>query len=647
MSSSKNPNSSHDNLNTPPNLQRPVRLLIIQMTRLGDTLQSLMALRAAKQLYPHLEIHFLARERFASAAKRVPWLESVITFPSEKVLGPLMQGKATEREALQELARWVSPLVRQPWDMIINWSYSESSSFLTGLLPAKVKLGYSRSIERTPAGTQSHLSSPDGWSHYIQAVVQGGIPQNIHLTDILTTQLLTALQIHYGDPANNGDAPVTSKSFFTLNPHTFADNDLGPRWRDRTKKWIGIQLGAGQAEKTWDPENWAGLACKILDQHPEYGVILLGGKEEKDRGTRMLSAMVRLGYDPQAVISLVGRSDFDLWASVVSRCHWVFSTDTAAVHLASVLGTRVLNISVGPVRWAETGPYGNGHYIVAAGEDCPACLAFNGRADGPPSTVSHSCREQVTPEAAYGTWSYAIQDNAFRNQMTVEQHFSRLGIRSAMGSPGGAGNTIRIFRSRIRGTQDGGGVVYEPLISASLLLSDWTSMVMGHIARAWYCGWVPSVGQELKRGVISPGLIQKLRELSESSEAMSKICDEAARTATILNARSSRLRSDKIMRLDDRNELQELGRRMMEMEGLLERLGRTSAPLLAFAQMAKVLMHNLSGTQLSELGRESAVCYQQLSEGIGILREWVRHTLSMAKPVALRAEPAKLVETPV
>ena len=47
----------------------PIRCLVIQLARLGDTVQSLMALRAAKQLYPQLEITLLTRETFSDAAK--------------------------------------------------------------------------------------------------------------------------------------------------------------------------------------------------------------------------------------------------------------------------------------------------------------------------------------------------------------------------------------------------------------------------------------------------------------------------------------------------------------------------------------------------------------------------------------------------
>src|SRR3954468_247924 len=89
----------------------PIRCLVIQLARLGDTLQSLMALRAAKQLYPNLEIHFVAREKFAHAARKVPWLQSVITLPTDALLGPMVRGEKNEEQALGEVARWLAPLV--------------------------------------------------------------------------------------------------------------------------------------------------------------------------------------------------------------------------------------------------------------------------------------------------------------------------------------------------------------------------------------------------------------------------------------------------------------------------------------------------------------------------------------------------------
>ena len=89
------------------------------------------------------------------------------------------------------------------------------------------------------------------------------------------------------------------------------------------------------------------------------------------------------------------------------------------------------------------------------------------------------------------------------------------------------------------------------------------------------------------------------------------------------------------MRLDDRNELRDLGKKMIELEKLVDRLALAQPCLKAFHQMSKVLMHNLRGDGLADLGKETASCYRQLNEGVSILKEWLQYSLKLAKPVAV------------
>jgi hypothetical protein len=117
---------------------------------------------------------------------------------------------------------------------------------------------------------------------------------------------------------------------------------------------------------------------------------------------------------------------------------------------------------------------------------------------------------------------------------------------------------------------------------------------------------------------------------------MGKITDEAQKTALLLNRLSGGLKSQKVMRITDREGIQDLGKRLADLDQLLSRTGQTIAPLDAFDKMAKVMMHNLRSDKLSELGTETAGCYVQLSEGLQILRSWIRHTLEISKPVAVR-----------
>jgi hypothetical protein len=367
----------------------------------------------------------------------------------------------------------------------------------------------------------------------------------------------------------------------------------------------------------------------ILKRHPESAIVVMGGSEDQLRYERMLAQI----DDKSRVLSLVAQTDFDLWAAVVGRAQWVIAGDTAAIHLASVLGTRVLNISVGPVVWAETGPYGNGHYVVSSALACDACKDLSREVEA----IAHTCRTNVTPEAAYAVWSYASSEWSHRRQNPMEKHFSQLGYSQEL-------NRIRIHRARIRNSNDGGGVVYEPMTQSSMDLHDWMSSVIGHIARAWYCGWVPPVGQELSRNRISPQLIQKLRELNESSNVLAQIWGEAQTVAANLSSSSSRLKSDKVMNLADRNTLAELGKKLQELDGLADRLIKTHSSLQAFMLMSKVVMHNLRGEHLTDIGKESADAYKQLADGVKILRDWLKHTLDLAKPVAVRPNLVKVPE---
>lgn len=575
---------------------KKIRCLVIQLGRLGDTLQSLMALRAAQQLYPQLEIHLVARENFSEAAKRVTWLKSVQTFPTEDILGPVLSHQGSEKDALKDIARWVRPLVQEAWDIAFNWTYSEASSYLMGLIPSKVKLGYSRS-------KTIEFSCPDGWSHYIQAIVQGGVLQNIHLTDILTTQLLTALQIHAGEPADNGDAPVTSKDFFELSHASDIESKLGSRWRDRSKKWVSIHTDSSRSL-----ESWTELADQVLIAHPEFGVILLG--DDQVLGNNTVVELQKRGRNLSSIITLAGRDNFDLLAAAVGRSQWLISAEASSIHLASVLGTRILATYKKSTRWLETGPYGNGHYVASA-----------------------TSGEWLSAELIAQVWSYALQDSTIRKHQSLEQFLSK-------SAPSLKTEGLRVYRSKIRSSADGGGVVYEPNNSQALELDDWTSMVMGHIARAWYCGWVPTLGKELSRNSITPHLIRSLRDLQESADVLSKICDEATLTATRLSRQSSKLRSKKIMRMSEKEELQTLAKKLQDLDSLIERMGKTQAPLEAFSRMCKILLGNLKSTDITDLGFESAECYRQLQEGIVLLREWIKFTLELARPVALRREGA-------
>lgn len=601
-----------------------IKVLIIQLARLGDTIQSLMALRAAKQLYPQIEITFVARSSFADAVSRVPWIEEVISLPTQELLSGLILNQKTETETVAAITKWATPLVKtkdnRPWDFVFNWSYSESSSFLTALVPAKIKLGFSRRQDL------SHTAI-DGWSQYIQSVVQDLVEQNIHLTDILTTQLLTALQIHLGDPADAGNAPVTSKSFFDLKSPSDCMELSAQEWQncgplvDSTRRWIGIQLGAGHESKTWPVAYWAELISTLLEEQPHYGIVLLGSKAEKDKEIELYQILNQKRKTSKNLISLIGKSSFDLWASVTAKCQWIIAADTSIVHLASVLGTRVFNISVGPVRYRETGPYGNSHFVIRYDNPEQACKGCD---LGSRNTETHECRTQLKPQEVYTALEAALEEWV----PTPKEGRERIQTLRLQNST--------LYKSRIRTPGEGGGVTYENVNETSLIQNDeWSGQILGHIARSWFCGWVPSIASEVQRNRLSPHIIKRARALDDAAQVLSRICNEGKNTSLELRSKALKLRSQTLMNIQERQELTDLNKKITELESLILRLGKTDPVLRAFSNLYRVLMHNLQGVLIQDLARETAECFEQIKSGAEILREWAQATLKLARPVAI------------
>ena len=240
----------------------------------------------------------------------------------------------------------------------------------------------------------------------------------------------------------------------------------------------------------------------------------------------------------------------------------------------------------------------------------------------------HTCRERVTPEALYAVWSYGSKDWSDVRRKTFDRFVTDVGLRHAI-------EEVRIFRSRILTTGEGWGIDYEPLNSWKYDASEWMTVVTGQMARSWYCGWSPPIGVGISRERISPELVRELRKLDESSGVLAKIFSEARATATRLGQRASRLKSDRVMSMEDRNELRGIAQKLFELEKLAEKVGETDENLKPLTLMLKVMMHNLRGSQLSELGLESAIAYGQLADGIEIIRRWVKSTRDLSRPVSV------------
>ncbi len=74
------------------------------------------------------------------------------------------------------------------------------------------------------------------------------------------------------------------------------------------------------------------------------------------------------------MVNLQGRTGLRELGARLKATHLLISGDTGTLHLGAALGARTLGLFLGPASCFETGPYGEGHYVLQAEPPCHPCV---------------------------------------------------------------------------------------------------------------------------------------------------------------------------------------------------------------------------------------------------------------------------------
>lgn len=299
-----------------------MKILIIQLARLGDIYLSWPVTRALKRRYPESQIDFLVRPRFAAALEGLAEINRGIELPTEAIFSPLLEVPFQIDESLKQVDSFIEGLKSENYEMIVNLSFSPASSYITDLISNEKTLikGYTRHGD-------GFLSIPDDVSAYFYAQVGVGRPNRVHLSDLFCMMVDI-------DPIN---ADWKAPKLPTLKV-------------ELPERYSVIHIGASDARKSYPAYKWRSV-ISYLEKSAHLPVILIGSKDEAEDGF-----LISAGYDPKAVINLVGQTQlYDLFA-IIHNADLLMGGDSAPVHIAALVDTPVLNISFSSVNFWETGP---------------------------------------------------------------------------------------------------------------------------------------------------------------------------------------------------------------------------------------------------------------------------------------------------
>jgi ADP-heptose:LPS heptosyltransferase len=334
------------------------RQLVIQLARLGDFLQTTPLLAALNM--PDV----LVTPAQAPLARACGHRGQVL------ILDPATLEDAAGSQDSKELkmARLqgvMEPFWREAFAEVYNLNFSA--------LCASVAAGWPQAGQRGWHWQDGKLTGRD-WSRFMMGMVADRRLTRLHLSDILAS---------YADPSG---PPVER-----------LDHQVNKAARKRVtallpagKPLVALQLGANNDLRRWPIVSFAALARELTAQGA--GLVLVGSSGERVLGRRLKREM---GASGEKVCDLMGGTDLLTLAAVLEASDLVISADTGSLHLATAVGARVLALYMGPAQVHETGPYGHGHLVLQARDQCGPCQENNPVCEG-----RAPCRALITPQTA-------------------------------------------------------------------------------------------------------------------------------------------------------------------------------------------------------------------------------------------------------
>jgi ADP-heptose:LPS heptosyltransferase len=362
-------------------------ILLLQLNRLGDLVQTVPLMRRFKEEDPSCRVTVACLEEFQAIIADSPYWDRVVPMrlaEVEALSDPEVQASFPNAPPFDR------PEYRESYDLLVNLTSHLGSSILMEKMRATRKLGR----VNTYAGELRLLGD---WSKYLFAMVG-------HRAD----NLFNLVDVHMGMA---GLEPRPCAASLTVPPARMAEarallKSEGLRGQGRL---VALQAGASDLNRAWSLENFARLASSLLADGNE--VVLMGDPRERELTARLK----QLAGGP--LIDLAGKTALPLLPAVLKSCDLLVSNDTGTIHIAAGAGTPTLGLFFSTAYYSETAPYGAGHAVLQVEIPCSPCNASS-------RCPVQICREHLPVEAVHETVRWMLHPEADREPPPARPNLS-------------------------------------------------------------------------------------------------------------------------------------------------------------------------------------------------------------------------------
>lgn len=330
-------------------------ILIINLARFGDIVQTIPAVAGLREKYPGCRLTLMVNDGFVDVCRVVPGVSRIVGIDFKRVYA-LMNGRgAGAMDAYGYLKRRFDELRAEKFDRIINLTPHDIGVLMTFL-----------------AGDDHAF-----WSH-----INGWTKYYLNITRDWRSLTLNVVDLFKRIAGIDGICPQINLNV-SKDAENYADGILKTSGIQPGQPVIGLQGGASAIEKKWPGQHFVECA-RLLAQKLNAGILLFGAESDVAENRQIAAAV------GPAAVNLAGRTTVEQLCAFMQRTDILVTNDTGPMHIAAFCGTRVVCIHMGKEICETTGPYGSGNICLQPKLSCYPC-------DAPENCLHRKCQALIQP----------------------------------------------------------------------------------------------------------------------------------------------------------------------------------------------------------------------------------------------------------
>ena len=383
-------------------------IIILNLTRMGDLIQSTALFKKIKLVYPDSRVTLLIASEFAGISPFLPYIDEIKSIDTQG-LSELLKSSNFEftSEVLNAVNLMFDGITSVTYDIAINLSHDEFSVYFLYVLNSLKNIGIS--ITREGA-----IVSNDKMIAYMFSAVKNRKVSVLNLVDIYERCFKSGKKINinkiYLDTENAKNSDNKSGSI-TGNRDILEENGI-----EDDNIVISFAIGASTFLKKWRYDYFAGLAKMLLDSDAKIKVILLGAGYDAEAGSYIEKAV-----ENERLVNLTGKTSVSDLVFLVKRSRLLITHDTGTMHIGTALGVKLIVIYTGNVGFLETGPYSKDQILVIPDIDCFPC-------DFHLKCLNPVCKNLIKPEYIYSMARMLLENEDAGRYIQILSQYKNTGI---------------------------------------------------------------------------------------------------------------------------------------------------------------------------------------------------------------------------